>query len=88
MAQSTISFRIDEDMKKQLSEICEALGMTVPEALKICIKMIINKGGLPFEVKLDTPNFETLKGLQEVKESKNLSKEFNSIEELLRDLNT
>lgn len=34
MAQSTISFRIDEDMKKQLSEICETLGMTVPEALK------------------------------------------------------
>lgn len=62
--------------------------MTVPEALKICIKMIINKGGLPFEVKLGTPNLETLKALQEVKEGKNLSKEFNSIEELLGDLNT
>lgn len=63
MAQSTITFRIDEDMKNQLSEICEALGMTVSGALTICSKMIINKGGLPFEVKLDTPNLETLKAM-------------------------
>lgn len=87
MAQSTITFRIDEDIKNQLNEICEALGMTVSGALTICSKMIINKGGLPFEVKLDTPSLETLKAFQEVKEGKNLSREFNSVKELMEDLN-
>lgn len=87
MTQSTITFRIDEDMKKQLTEICEALGMTVSGALTICSKMIINKGGLPFDVRLDIPNLETLKTFQEVKEGKNLSKEFNSVAELMEDLN-
>ena len=65
MAQSTITFRIDEDVKNKLNEICEALGMTVSGALTICSKMIVNKGGLPFEVKLDTPNLETLKAMAE-----------------------
>lgn len=86
MAQTTITFRIDEDTKNQLNEICEALGMTISGALTICSKMIVNKGGLPFEVKLDRANLETLKVLQEVKEGKNLSKEFNSVAELMEDL--
>lgn len=55
MGQATITFRIDEETKNQLDEICKALGMSISGALTICTKMIINKRGLPFEVKLDTP---------------------------------
>ena len=88
MAQSTITFRIDEDIKNQLNEVCEALGMTVSGALTICSKMIVNKGGLPFEVKLDTPNLETLKAMAEAEALANNpnTKSYKTTEEVMKAL--
>lgn len=88
MAQSTITFRIDEDIKNQLNEICEALGMTVSGALTICSKMIINKGGLPFDVRLETPNFETLKAMAEAEALANNPniKSYKTTEEVMKAL--
>lgn len=38
MAQTIITFRIDEDMKEELNGICEALGLTLSGALTIFAK--------------------------------------------------
>lgn len=88
MAQSTITFRIDEDIKNQLNEICEALGMTVSGALTICSKMIINKGGLPFEVRINTPSFETLKAMAEAEVLANdpKTKHYKTVTEVMKAL--
>lgn len=86
MAQATITFRIDEEMKEELNGICEALGLTLSGALTIFAKKMINERGLPFDLKL-TPNFETIKAMKEVEENKGLSKTFSSVKELMEDLN-
>lgn len=86
MAQTTITFRIDEDMKEELNGICEALGLTLSGALTIFAKKMINERGLPFEVKL-SPNFETIKAMKEVEANTGLSKTFTSVKELMEDLN-
>lgn len=86
MAQATITFRIDEDMKEELNGICEALGLTLSGALTIFAKKMINERGLPFDLKLN-PNYETIKTMKEVEENKGLSKTFTSANELMEDLN-
>lgn len=86
MAQATITFRIDEDMKEELNGICEALGLTLSGALTIFAKKMINERGLPFDLKLN-PNYETIKTMKEVEENKGLSKTFTSVNELMEDLN-
>lgn len=42
---------------------------------------------IPFEIKLDKPNAETLQAMQDVREGKNLHGPFNSLSELMEDLN-
>lgn len=86
MAQATITFRIDEEMKEELNGICEALGLTLSGALTIFAKKMINERGLPFDLKLN-PNYETIKTMKEVEENKGLSKTFTSVNELMEDLN-
>ena len=45
------------------------------------------KNGIPYEIKLDKPNAETLQAMQDVREGKNLHGPFNSLSELMEDLN-
>lgn len=50
--------------------------------------MIINKGGLPFDVRLETPNFETLKAMAEAEALANNPniKSYKTTEEVMKAL--
>lgn len=54
-------------------------------AMNIFLKRCIFEEGIPFELKV--PNKKTLKALDDVNKGKGLSKEFDSIKELMEDLN-
>ena len=54
-------------------------------AMNIFLKRCILEEGIPFELKV--PNKKTLKALDDVNKGKGLSKEFDSIKELMEDLN-
>lgn len=49
---TTISARIDEDVKKQFESTCEAMGLSISDALNIFARKVISEGAIPFEVKL------------------------------------
>lgn len=87
MAQTTLNIRIDEDVKKGLEEFCSAVGMNVSVAINMFAKAVIREQRLPFEVSLKIPNEETCKAIEDVKNKRNLSKTFSSIDELMEDLN-
>ncbi len=53
MAQTLINFRIDEQIKKQMDEICSELGMTMSTAFNIFAKKMIREKRIPFEVSID-----------------------------------
>ena len=59
MAQVSINIRIDEDVKKEFSEVCTDLGMNITTAFNIFAKKVINERGIPFEVNLKKSNKET-----------------------------
>ena len=53
MAQALIDFRIDEQMKKELEDICRDLGMNMTTAFTIFAKKMIREKRIPFDVSID-----------------------------------
>lgn len=62
---ASINVRVSPDVKKQAQEIFALLGMDLTTAINIFLRQVISTKGLPFEVKLNTPNQETLEAMEE-----------------------
>lgn len=63
--QTNINIRTDADIKASAEQLFEALGLTMSTAVNIFLRQAIRQGGLPFEVKLDTPNETTAAAIKE-----------------------
>ena len=54
MAQSTqISFRIDEDIKKNADKVLDDLGLTMSAAITVFLKKVGREHRIPFELSAD-----------------------------------
>ena len=61
MADTTnFSVRMDSEVKQQCEELFNDLGMTLTTAINIFLRQAIRVGGLPFEVRQERPNKETI----------------------------
>ncbi|MDM8564983.1 type II toxin-antitoxin system RelB/DinJ family antitoxin [Candidatus Halobeggiatoa sp. HSG11] len=66
------SLRIDAVKLEEAKEILDELGMNFTEAVNIFTSMIVAQQGLPFKVNL--PNKETRKAINDIRENKNTKK--------------
>ena len=87
MATTNLNFRIDADLKKQSEEIFNELGLTMSTALTVFLRQTVRSNGIPFDMRLSTPNDETLEAIMDVNLNRNMSKPSNSVKELMEDLN-
>jgi DNA-damage-inducible protein J len=55
MAQTTLSVRMDADVKSQLDALCADVGMTTSTAVNMFAKAFIRERRLPFEVVASDP---------------------------------
>jgi len=62
---ANLNIRTDREVKIAAEQIFEALGMNMSTAINIFLRQAIIANGLPFEVKLKTPNDETLAAMEE-----------------------
>ncbi len=90
MAQTLINFRIDENTKKQLEEICNELGITMSTAFNMFAKKVIREKRIPFEVSIDPFYSETnIKAINEsirqLKEGKVITKTMDELEAMADD---
>ena len=53
MAQTNISIRIDEELKKQFEQFCSDTGMTMTTAFNIFVKKAVKEQRIPFEITAD-----------------------------------
>ncbi len=87
---ANVNIRIDQDIKKKAEAIFKGLGLTPTTAITMFYIQTIRNNGIPFVLKLETPNKETLEAIKEVEEmEKDPSKTriFSSVDELMEDLN-
>lgn len=86
MATTNLTIRMDENLKKQVKELADDLGMDMTTFFNIYAKKAVRNWKIPFEVSADISNEETRKAIEDVKNGKNLSAAFNSVEEISENL--
>ncbi|MEG0998419.1 MAG: type II toxin-antitoxin system RelB/DinJ family antitoxin [Clostridiales bacterium] len=87
MAQTNVNIRMDEDLKKQFDAFCTEVGMNMTTAFCVFAKTAVREQKIPFEIKADIPNTETIKAMQNVLTGTDMSKAFTSVKDLMEDLN-
>lgn len=88
MAKTTsVSIRMDSELKRQFEEFCADMGMSMTTAFCIFAKKAVREYRIPFEVGGEVPNEETRRAIEEARQGIGLSKSFSSVEELMEDLN-
>ena len=53
MAQAMVNFRMDEELKKNMEQICQDMGMSMTTAFTIFAKKVTREKRIPFEVSVD-----------------------------------
>lgn len=87
----TLHIRVEANVKARVESTLKTLGLSTSEAINIFLHQVILAGGLPFEVKNPQYNAETIATMQEARDiaaGKILSKNYNSVAELMEDLNS
>lgn len=88
MADTTnINVRVDKELKRKAEAIFNELGLNMSTAMNIFLRYSVRYGGIPFDLRLDTPNEETRAAIDDVNNNRNMSKTFDSVEALMEDLN-
>lgn len=65
MADTNINIRTDREIKAAAEKIFDELGLNMTTAVNIFLRQTIRENGIPFELKLPTPNEETAKAIEE-----------------------
>lgn len=70
MAQTSVNvnFRMDEQLKKNVEEICQHMGMNLTTALTIFCKKVEQERRIPFEVTADPDPFYSERNVRCLKE--------------------
>jgi len=79
MAQATVNFRIDEEIKKSMEAACKDMGLTLTVAFTIFATKVSKERRIPFELRADSDftktqsRLENFRALQEEAERNGLS---------------
>lgn len=88
MATTNVSIRMDTELKAQADELFAELGMNLSTAFNIFIRQSLREGGIPFEIRTEKPNKETVAAMLEaerIAKDPNVKK-YSDVEEALREL--
>lgn len=88
MANTTnLNIRVDEELKRKAEAIFNELGLNMSTALNMFLRYSVRYGGIPFDLRIEKPNEETLSAIDDVNNNRNMSRTFDSVSALMEDLN-
>ena len=85
MSKTSMSIRLDSEVKEQAQQVFSNLGMDMTTAINIFLRQAIQYQGLPFDVRLDE-NRRLLELLTDLDQNRNMSQSFESVSDLMEDL--
>ena len=65
MANTNLNIRTDKEVKEQAETIYAELGLNMTTAVNLFLRASIRAAGIPFDLKLDLPNEETRRAIEE-----------------------
>ena len=85
MSKTSMSIRLDSEVKEQAQQVFSNLGMDMTTAINIFLRQAIQYQGLPFDVRLDESR-KLLEVLTDLDQNRNMSQSFESVSELMENL--
>ena len=85
MSKTSMSIRLDSEVKEQAQQVFNHLGMDMTTAITIFLRQVLQYQGLPFDVRLDE-NRKLIQVLTDVDQHRNMSQSFESVSNLMEDL--
>lgn len=84
MATTNLNIRADKEVKEKADRLFNELGLTMTAAINLFLRASIREQGIPFNLKLDTPNQATIEAIKEGKRiaKDSTAKGYHSIDEL------
>ena len=65
MATTNLNIRTDKEIKEAAEKIYSSLGLNMTTAINMFLRASIRESGIPFDLRLDVPNDETIKAIEE-----------------------
>ncbi|WP_300411124.1 type II toxin-antitoxin system RelB/DinJ family antitoxin [Lagierella sp.] len=84
MATTNLNIRTDKEIKEAAEKIYSRLGLNMTTAINMFLRASIRESGIPFDLKLNVPNNETIKAIEEgrsISKDKNV-KSYDNMDEL------
>ncbi|MDO5095414.1 MAG: type II toxin-antitoxin system RelB/DinJ family antitoxin [Peptostreptococcaceae bacterium] len=86
MPQVMINFRIDENLKKKMEQVCSDMGMSMTTAFTIFAKKVTNEKRIPFEITADPFYSESnmahlLRGIEALNSGKGVEHDIIEVDE-------
>ena len=85
MSKTSMSSRLDSEVKEQAQQVFNSLGMDMTTAINIFLRQAIQYQGLPFDVRLDESR-KLMEVLADLDQNRNMSQSFVSVSDLMEDL--
>ena len=94
----TLHIRVEPNVKQRAEETTYSytkighidnlndLGLSITEAINVFLNQVILNDGIPFEIRKPKYNKQTIQAIEDTKNGKNLSKTFDSIDEMFEEL--
>lgn len=87
MKMSTITIRVDKNIKEQAEQIFENIGLSTTTAFTLFMKSVIREGEIPFKLKVDPffceSNMNSLKlSIKQLEDGQSVTKTLEELKEL------
>ena len=89
MSSVSMNIRMDKTIKEQAQELFSEFGLDMTTAINMFLRQSIREQKIPFELKLNIPNNETLEALNEVKQMKenpSIGKSYDNVDDMIKEL--
>ena len=84
---TNLNIRIDKNVKETSEKVFEDLGLNMTTAINMFLRQVIRVNGIPFEIKGDVPNKETIEAIEEsIKLAKDNTEGYSNVEDLKKAL--
>lgn len=88
MAKVSTNISLDPSLKKKAIKLFSEFGLDLSSAITLFLSQSVREKKIPFEIRIDIPNEETKKALEELddmKKDKKKYKRYESFKEILKE---
>lgn len=87
MKNVNVTFRVDDELKKQAETLFAELGMNLSTAFNIFLRQSVREQQIPFKVSKNLPNGETLAAMDAAEKDEEVYGPFDDVSSLMEALN-